>query len=293
MIGRLLARIVEAQSRWATPFGNFMNRLLRAVFGRMKPVKDFLNGTWLGHSLHAALTDVPMGVLTIAILFDLLNLRQAADIAITFGILAVFAASAAGFADYADTDDHPRMVATVHATLMVLANVLYGISLVLRLIADPNADRTVPIVLALAGYAILLAGAWVGGEVVYALGNMVNRHAWRFFGEPRWFRLDAADIPEGVPTKTKAGAQTVVVVRQGETIYALHETCAHAGGPLSEGRIVDNCIECPWHYSRYELASGRRRSGPATFDQPRYEVRAAEGGGWEVRRIDPGTGQNL
>jgi hypothetical protein len=47
------------------------------------------------------------------------------------------------------------------------------------------------------------------------------------------------------------------------------------------------------HQSRYDLATGRRKSGPTTFDQPRYEVRAADGGGWEVKRVGMGAGQNL
>ena len=111
---------------------------------------------------------------------------------------------------------------------------------------------------------------------------MVNRHAWRFGSKSSWIKLDVTEIPENTPTAAKAGAQTLVVVRQGDTVYAMHSVCAHAGGPLAEGKIVDGCIECPWHQSRFELATGRRKQGPTTYDQPIYEVRAAEGGGWEV-----------
>ncbi|HWH23896.1 MAG TPA: Rieske 2Fe-2S domain-containing protein [Candidatus Limnocylindria bacterium] len=293
MIGRVAMRILEAQTRWAEPLGDLFVRLLRAIFRPIKPLKDLLNGTWLGHSLHAALTDAPVGMFTLAIVFDVLDIRLAADIAVGLGVLAMIAAALAGVADYTDTDDKARSVATVHMTVMVLALVLYVVSLWLRL-ADPQAaDRTVAIVVGLIGYGALIIGTWIGGEVVYGLGNMINRHAWRFYRPPDWQRLDATDIPEGVPTKAKAGTQTVVVVRQGETIYALHEQCAHAGGPLSEGRIVDGCIECPWHYSRYDLDNGRRKGGPTTFDQPRYEVRPADGGGWELRRVADPPGQNV
>lgn len=96
-----------------------------------------------------------------------------------------------------------------------------------------------------------------------------------------------------MPTAGKAGTQSVVVVRQGDRVFALHATWAHAGGPLAEGRFVDGCVECPWHYSRYDITTGRRRQGPTTFDQPRYEVRAADGGGWELRRDGGTSGQNL
>ncbi|HEV3484404.1 MAG TPA: Rieske (2Fe-2S) protein [Vicinamibacterales bacterium] len=292
MIGRFLTRLIYAQSVWAKPLGDFNVRWIRAVFRRLTLIKDFLHGKWLGHSVHAALTDLPIGVLTLSILFDIFDLRLAADVAIGFGVLAMLAAAVAGLVDYGDTDDDPRMVATVHATLMVVALVVYVASLAMRL-SNPAGDRLVPFVLSLAAYGVLTAGAFVGGELTYTLGNMVNRHAWRFFGQPKWTRLDLIDIPEGVPTAAKAGAQSLVVVRSGTNVYALHAQCAHAGGPLAEGRLVDGCVECPWHYSRYRLSDGKRTQGPTTFDQPWYEVRAAEGGGWEVLRVTGTRGQNL
>ena len=92
-----------------------------------------------------------------------------------------------------------------------------------------------------------------------------------------------ADIPEGGPTKVKAGINTLILVRTGETILALHETCAHAGGPLSEGTLVDGCIQCPWHGSRFRLTDGHVARGPAMYDQPAYEVRRSDAG-FEVRR---------
>ena len=292
MIGRLVSRLIGAQAVWARPLGDINHRLLTALFRPMTRVKGFLNGKWLGHSLHAVLTDVPVGVFTLAIILDLLDQRAAADIAIAFGLLAMIGAAVAGLADYTDTDGHPRMVATVHATLISLALFVYAVSFALRLDA-PAGDRTWAIATSFVGYALLAGGAWIGGEVVYALGNMVNRHASRFSGTPNWIKLDVADIPEGQPTKAKAGAQALVLVRDGSTIYALHDLCAHAGGPLSSGRIVDGCIECPWHSSRFELTTGRRRQGPTTFDQPRYEVREADGGGYEALRVGGTTGQNV
>jgi len=287
MIGRLLSRLLYAQYGWARPLGDFNVRWISAIFRPMRPIQDFLNGKWLGHSIHAVLTDVPIGAMTLVIIFDVVDQRAAADVTLAFGILAMVGAAVAGAADYSDTDDEPRTVATVHATLMVIALIAYIVSFVLRL-GDNVGDRTVVIVLSLIGYVILAAGAWVGGDVVYTFGNMVNRHAWRFGPKSDWTKLDVTDVPEGTPTAAKAGAQTLVVVRQGTTVYAMHSVCAHAGGPLAQGKIVDGCVECPWHGSRFELATGRRKQGPTTYDQPHYDVRAADGGGWEVRRVIPG-----
>lgn len=281
-MARFLTRLMDAQAVWARPLGDFVHGIVHWLFHRMKPVHNLLNGTWLGHPLHGVLTDVPIGAFTLVIILDMVDQRQAADIALGFGLLAMIAAALAGYADYADTDGTARVRATVHATLMTVALVLFMASLAAR--AGAPVDRTVPIALSIVGYLLLAAGAFVGGDVVYALGNMVDRHAFRS-RSAKWTPLEApAELPEGVPTKAKAGAQTLVLIRRGETVHALHETCAHAGGPLSEGRVVDGCIECPWHGSRFDLATGHLRRGPSVYDQPRYEVRRTAEGGWEARR---------
>ena len=283
MIGRLVTRLVDAQAAWARPFGDFNHRWLSALFRPIRPVKDFLNGTWLGHPVHAALTDLPIGVLTVSIVLDVVGQPVGADVALLVGALTMLAAAGVGLADYADLDGTARMRATVHATVMVVALVLFAVALVIR--AGNPADRTVSFVLVVIGYLVLTAGAIVGGDLVYLIGTHVNRHAWRAAGA-KWVALDLgglADIPEGGPTKLKAGINDLVVVRNGESILALHAQCAHAGGPLAEGEIVGDTIQCPWHGSRFRLSNGHVARGPSMYDQPAYEIRRTDAG-WEARR---------
>jgi nitrite reductase/ring-hydroxylating ferredoxin subunit/uncharacterized membrane protein len=282
MLARVLTRAIDAQERWAKPLGDRVHGVVAAIFGRILPLRDLLNGTWLGHPLHAVLTDVPIGALTLVIVFDLLGQRVASDVALVFGLLTIVAAAAAGYADYSVTDGKARVRATVHSALMVAALILYLASLVLRAGGAP--DRTMPVVLSFVAYLLLAGGAFVGGDVVYALGNMVDRHAWRPAGA-KWQPLEVGEIPERTPVKARVGIQSLVVVRQDEAIHALHDQCAHAGGPLSGGTMVDGCVECPWHGSRFQLADGRRRRGPTVYDQPAYEVRRTQSGGYEVRRV--------
>jgi nitrite reductase/ring-hydroxylating ferredoxin subunit/uncharacterized membrane protein len=282
-MAHLWARLVSLNDGWAKPFGEFNHRWVSALFRPIRPVKDLLNGTWLGHPLHALLTDVPIGALTLALVLDFFGQQTGADIAIAVGVISMVAAAVAGLADYADTDGLARVRATLHATIMVVALVVYAASLAIR--AGTPVDRTVPVLLSWIGFAILSAGAFVGGDVVFALGNMVNRHAWRGSGV-KWIALEPdgdGEIPEGQPVRAKLGINTLVLIRQGETILALHDQCAHAGGPLSGGKIVGGTIQCPWHGSRFRLADGRQQRGPALYDQPTYEVRRAEKG-WEGRR---------
>lgn len=282
-MGHLLAGLMAAQDRWARPFGDFNHRWLSALFGPIRPLKDFLNGTWLGHPLHPLLASGAVGIVFTVSALDLLGQPIGADAILVLGILAMLATAVTGAADYTDTDGTPRARATLHATLMVLALVFYLVSLVLR--AGAPADRTVPIALAVVGFVLIATGAYVGGDVSFDLGNMVNRHAWRG-GGAKWLPLELpgdGTLAEGVPTKAKLGINNLVLIRHGETTFALHDQCAHAGGPLSGGTVVDGCIECPWHGSRFRLSDGRLRRGPAVYDQPTYEVRQGEHG-WEGRR---------
>jgi len=284
MIGRLVTRLVDAQAGWARPFGDFNHRWLSALFRPIRPVKDFFNGTWLGHPVHAALTDVPIGALTVALILDIVGQPVGADVALLIGVLSMLGAAAVGFADYTDTDGTARMRATVHATVMVVALVFFAISLVIR--AGNPTDRTVAFALLLVGYLVIALGAAIGGDLVYLIGTHVNRHAWRGSGA-KWVAVDLGglpDIPEGGPTKLKAGINDLVVVRNGDQILALHAQCAHAGGPLAEGELVKDQIQCPWHGSRFHLANGHVARGPAMYSQPAYELRRTEAGGWEARR---------
>ncbi len=282
MIRRFVVRVLDAQTGWAQPLGGWIQGLLQAIFGPLRFLKEFLNGTWLGHSLHATVTDVPVGSFTLAIVLDVLDLRTAADVAVAVGIVTMLGAMLAGWADYADTYGKTRDYGTVHQVLMIVSLVLYAVSLWLRLSAG-TLDRTGPIWLSVAGYLLLAVGAYVGGELVYSLGNMVDRHAFRSFGS-KWQPLDVASASDDTPVKAKAGAQTLVVVKRGDRVYALHDVCAHAGCSLSEGKLVGDTIECGCHGSRYRLSDGHVARGPATFDQPVFEVRKTSDGRLEARR---------
>jgi len=55
--------------------------------------------------------------------------------------------------------------------------------------------------------------------------------------------------------------------------YALDDTCPHADGPLSEGSIEGEDIECPWHGSRFKIKTGEVTAPPAIENVARYNVR--------------------
>src|SRR5207253_2049444 len=99
---RWLTRLMDAQDGWVRPLGTWAHGWLNRFFSWASGLRDFLNGRWLGHPIHAVLTDVPIGVLFLVIVFDVLGQPGAATVTLAVGVLAMLAAAAAGFADYSD-----------------------------------------------------------------------------------------------------------------------------------------------------------------------------------------------
>jgi nitrite reductase/ring-hydroxylating ferredoxin subunit/uncharacterized membrane protein len=288
---REIGALIDRQDGWAGPLGVWAQSILVRLLheGGRRPIKDVLNGTWLGHPVHPALTDVPVGAMTLAVLFDTTGRDAAADAAVAVGIAGMVASAVTGTADAVDTFGRARTHATVHAALMTTSAGVYLLSGLLRL--GPRAARPLARLLAYAGYGVMAAGAYVGGDLTYGAGNQVDRHAFDATST-KWRSLDVSEVPAGTLVKAKCGSDSIVLYRaiDDAPITAIHAVCSHQGGPLDKGRIVDGCVECPWHQSRFDLANGHVRQGPAVFDQPRFEVRETADGGLEARRMPLGAG---
>jgi nitrite reductase/ring-hydroxylating ferredoxin subunit/DMSO/TMAO reductase YedYZ heme-binding membrane subunit len=64
----------------------------------------------------------------------------------------------------------------------------------------------------------------------------------------------------------------VSVFRHENGISAMSNVCAHQGGPLGEGQIVNGCVTCPWHGYQYHAENGQSPP-PFTERIPTYELR--------------------
>lgn len=139
--------------------------------------------------------------------------------------------------------------------------------------------------LALAGFGVMGVGGWLGGHLSYALGVGVDTTA---FSRPPtdWTDVCAeTDLLEGQPQSFTVEEVPVLLVRHEGQLRALGDRCTHRGAPLHEGPVVDGCIECPWHASRFSLDDGAVVRGPATRPQPAFDVQAS-GGRVRVRRAE-------
>lgn len=240
------------------------------------PVKDVLHGTWLGHSLHPVLVAGPIGLWAGAVLLDLTggrSSRGAAQRLVGAGVLAAVPTALSGAADWTELGvaKRPKRVGLVHAAANNLTVLAYGASWLARRRGDHARGRA----LALAGTAGLAVGGYLGGHLVSVQAVGVSRNADEQRKPREWTDAAAAsDVVEGRPYAADVQGQSLVLVRTGGTVSAIGGTCGHWGAPLAEGELVDGCVECPWHGSRFRLADGTVARGPAATPQQAYDVRA-------------------
>ncbi|MGI5862123.1 MAG: Rieske 2Fe-2S domain-containing protein [Myxococcales bacterium] len=280
MLQRLLYGLSRQKrvDRLARPLQSGVHKLFSASPGA-KRFKDLLNGTWLGHPLHPALTDVPIGAWTVAVAVDLLDRRGtragrfASSVALTTGLAGAGLSALAGIADWSDVNRRQRPVGLVHALLNVAAVGAFGSSLAMRLRGNYSAGKA----LAAGGYAFAAAGAYLGGHLVYTLGTQVDRNAWAGEADEFTAVMEESDLPERVLTRATFRGEPVLLYREGARIFALADTCSHAGCSLANGRVENGVLICPCHGSSYRLADGSVVHGPSPYPQPSFESRVRDG----------------
>ena len=245
---------------------------LSKVVGGLVPegrVEDALHGTWLGHPLHPALAQLPLGCFASATLLDLVGERSAAAKLAAAGLASSAPAALAGATDWSTSSPSTQRTGLVHAALNTVGLLAWGTSLLRR-------RRGGGAVLGALGTAVMTASAAVGGHLAYRQGLGANSDADVM--EPAdWTDAGPDDLPEGLPAlRTVAGTQ-VLLVRTGDTIDAIADRCAHQGGPLHEGEVADGCVTCPWHGSTFRLADGGIVHGPSVHPQPAFDVQRRDG----------------
>lgn len=284
-------------AKWLDAFANLFGAIVSGFYRipGTRPIKNLLHGTWiLHHPLHPALTDATVGGYTAMVALDVFylitrdtTLLRATDVVLVFSFVTSLASIVSGLTDWNETYGEERRNGMLHGLTMIVATVLFLISLWLRVGAGIEM-REVAIAIGIGGWVVMTLAAFLGGEEAFGYGTQVNRQAWSETTR-KWQRLDVAatGLEDRKPLvgKTKEGVEVMVVSLDGK-IHAITKVCTHAGGPLDEGKWVgaERCeVECPWHLSRFDVRDGRATGGPATFDAVAFEVRASEQGFIEVR----------
>lgn len=252
-------------------------------------VKDFLNGVWLGHPLHPVITDVPIGAWTISQLFDLLSmlsggddsLDKASDLALGTGIVAALGAAVTGITDWSDVGGSHRRMGLAHALINTVGLGLNVTSLALRAGGNKRSRGTARL-LSAGGYVLNAASAFVAGELIYNLGQAINRNAWVDSPERYTDVASVEDLQPDTMVKVQLQDRPIVLLQHEDGIHAFEGTCPHYGCGLWEGELDGHVVTCPCHGSQFDVTDGSLVHGPATSPVPSYDVRK-RGGRVEVK----------
>ena len=57
--------------------------------------------------------------------------------------------------------------------------------------------------------------------------------------------------------------------------FVLKDVCGHKNAPLSRGKLNGYELECPLHFARFDVRTGKLIDGPISTDVPAYEVMVA------------------
>jgi nitrite reductase/ring-hydroxylating ferredoxin subunit/uncharacterized membrane protein len=274
----LLLQRADSLDQLAQPMKKALTRAVPAG----SPLNEALSGTALGHPMHPPLTDVVIGAWTSALVLDFIGGkrgRRAADLLIALGVLAALPTAAAGLNDWTTLDSKTQRTGVVHGTNNIVATTLFGMSWLTRRAGRRQLGR----VSALVGFATVSLGAFLGGHLSFRKGVGVDHTAFLDAPEDWTAVADEASLKDSDPISVEVAGVEIMVVRQGESLCALLDRCAHQGGPLHDGTIGDGTVICPWHSSRYRLSDGTALSGPTAHPQPVLQVRV-QNGKIEVRR---------
>jgi nitrite reductase/ring-hydroxylating ferredoxin subunit len=80
------------------------------------------------------------------------------------------------------------------------------------------------------------------------------------------------DLPAGEMLIIEVEGDDVVLANVDGRIYALGGECTHRGGPLGEGVMEGDTVECPWHGGRFNVKTGEVVSAPPSSPVPTYQV---------------------
>ncbi|MFE9693443.1 Rieske 2Fe-2S domain-containing protein [Micromonospora sp. NPDC005806] len=258
------------------------DRLQQAVQGtlRTQRIRDLLHGVWLGHPLHPAMVQVPVGAWISAAVLDLMpGQRRAATTLIGIGTASAVPAVVAGLNDWAALSRDQRRVGLAHAAANSVALACYAGSLAARRNGRHGMGRA----LAFLGLSVVSGGAYLGGHLAYKQGAQVSQSISELhLMSDGWHPLgELATLPERQLLTREIDDVSVVLYRHGEEVTVMLERCPHQSGPLGQGEVQEisghACVVCPWHGSTFRLNGGEVVHGPSGNDQVVLPTRVVNG----------------
>jgi nitrite reductase/ring-hydroxylating ferredoxin subunit/uncharacterized membrane protein len=252
--------------------------------------------SFLGHSIHAAIIPFPFAFLWGAAVFDLAGRlagrptlwTTGAYLALA-GVAMALVASVPGLIDYlvvVPPKSSGKRRATKHLIVNLSSVALFAGAWWIRGDADAI-PSTLQLAIELLAVVLLTIGGWLGGSLVtwnqigidraYAHGGSWSEESFRAEpGEP----LVVAKADDLEPNQMKllhVDGRRIVLARTEEGYVAFDDRCTHEGGSLADGTMICGRVQCPWHGSQFDVATGKVASGPARAKIATYQVERRRG----------------
>src|SRR5258708_4681958 len=81
-----------------------------------------------------------------------------------------------------------------------------------------------------------------------------------------------SDVPAGEVRVFVVDDRSIALANVNGAFYAIDNVCTHDGGPLGEGRLTGDLVECPRHGARFDVKTGQVRAFPAVLPVRAYPV---------------------
>ena len=235
-----------------------------------------------GHPIHPALIPFAFAFLVGAFAFDAAGVfmdrpalwTTGAYLALA-GVGAALVAAIPGFIDYVFTVP-PNSSAKKRATKHMLLNLSAVAAFVLAWVMRGNAEtrpELVQLLVEAAGAGLLTVGGWMGGTLAFRNQIGVDH---RYARAGKWAEERVSSDADGTVVLAHSGeleidqmklvhvtGRRIVLGRTAEGYVAFDDRCTHRGGSLAGGTMMCGRVQCPWHGSQFDVASGEVKAGPA------------------------------
>lgn len=269
--------------------------------------RHVLEGRPIGHPLHTMLTHLPLGLWLLGLAFDALSYVFSGEYwpvhgafwSLLLGTIAAVPTAITGFNDFLGVrDDHPAQMAILwHMGLNIAAAGLFAVATGVHWAFIEYAPVPVGVtILTAAAYGIVMVSSYLGGVIVYNHGVSVGRHRRLIELPPTTVMpgevlegagaslladftvvADEGELVDGQTLRAEVDGYVITVAKHNGRLFAFQEFCTHRCGPLSEGTMENDQIQCPWHSSRFDMHTGRVTAGPAKVPLKTFEVRVSDG----------------
>jgi nitrite reductase/ring-hydroxylating ferredoxin subunit len=82
-----------------------------------------------------------------------------------------------------------------------------------------------------------------------------------------------SDLSPGTGKVVQADGRSIALFNVDGAFFAIDNACPHRGGPLGNGKLTGDTVECPWHGSQFNVKTGAVTRSPAATGVACFRVK--------------------